>query len=388
MEYPGSPQHSEERRAKRTKPILSLKPEDIYFENKNESMDESMNNSAFVGDELKFEENNFKEPSVHRAEVQIKEQIVQEEVIEEIKFEEEKKSIEEESEEEKEEEESESQSVGRTEHNYYSLEEDYFLLCKDLGYRLQKPRLQSKEEFLRTLAPLFGRSIKSITKRIDRLRALSLFQKRMFFHFVKRFPNVGDRRKIIFDTKGEKVMINVLGNRRIPEEEQLFLQEYEVKIKKGILNNEEVASQRSEKSNGEQVKEDSFPLRKHRINKKGSQTTNAWNFDFTKGKILKECINKAYQQLPDENTDQLLIEKVKKFKSNSAETVASVRNSDILEAFLSLFCVNFQMNLDQMMELIDESKELNLEELKARLQTNFLKTSNPNIENEILKGSK
>lgn len=106
---------------------------------------------------------------------------------------------------------------------HYTLSEDYFLLFKIGEYRSKTPRRISKENFIVCLQPLLGRTPKSISKRIDRLRALSLSQKKRLVMYVRKFPKQALYRKAIFDSKGKSLVIKQLANKPLPLQEQEYI---------------------------------------------------------------------------------------------------------------------------------------------------------------------
>lgn len=107
--------------------------------------------------------------------------------------------------------------------SHYTLSEDYFLLFKIGEYRSKTPRLLSKDSFIQCLQPLLGRTSKSISKRVDRLRALSFGQKKKLLLYVRAFPVQSLHRKAVFDSNGEGIVIKQLNNKSLPNNEQEYL---------------------------------------------------------------------------------------------------------------------------------------------------------------------
>lgn len=107
---------------------------------------------------------------------------------------------------------------------HYTLSEDYFLLFKIGEYRSRTPRRLSKEGFIQSMQPLLGRTVKSISKRIDRLRALSLLQKKRLLMYVRTFPLQSLSRKAVFDSRGKSLVIKPLASKSLPRSEHEYLQ--------------------------------------------------------------------------------------------------------------------------------------------------------------------
>lgn len=121
-------------------------------------------------------------------------------------------------------------SLAHSEHSYFSMAEDYFLLTRDSEYKLHCPRLTPKDAFIASLEPTLLRSFKSISKRLDRLRALTTLQRQLFFFFLKRFPRLSISRKAIFSSRGDKVYVKPFCNSKLSREEKDFLRGIEQRL--------------------------------------------------------------------------------------------------------------------------------------------------------------
>lgn len=107
---------------------------------------------------------------------------------------------------------------------HYTLSEDYFILFRSAEYQRNTPRIISKEHFILCLQPALGRTKKSISKRMDRLRALSHSQRSFMLLYVRKFPSKTPFRKAVFDSNGESLSIKTLTNKPLPEIEAQFIE--------------------------------------------------------------------------------------------------------------------------------------------------------------------
>lgn len=107
---------------------------------------------------------------------------------------------------------------------HYTLSEDYFLLFKNAEYQRSTPRTMSKDHFIMCLQPMLGRTLKSISKRMDRLRALSRTQRRILTLYVREFPLKAPFRKAVFESSGEGISVKTLQNKVLPGPESQYMQ--------------------------------------------------------------------------------------------------------------------------------------------------------------------
>ena len=122
-------------------------------------------------------------------------------------------------------------SPPQIDHSYFSMAEDYFIMRQDYEYRLHTPRRTSKDSFIASFEPILQRSFKSVSKRIDRLRALTNVQRQVFFFFLKKFSGVAVSRKAIFASRGDMLHIKPLAGGKIGADERSFLREIEGKLR-------------------------------------------------------------------------------------------------------------------------------------------------------------
>lgn len=277
-------------------------------------------------------------------------------------------------------------------HNYYSLAEDFFLFAKDLEYRSQKPRLQSKDEFLRCLAPILNRSIKSISKRIDRLRSLSPFQKQVFYGYIRRFPKGIHVRKIIFDNKGGKVLVKALNTRKLPKLEKEFLEKISehllsenpsIKFLLSIIQGHDPNAPINE--GDETKKTDNFFA--------GSQVNSSsvleqleqqpFIVNREKAKWANSEASQAFGPEHSKDSDDLLSGKVEAFKSEFSNLERSDLAKNMTKSLVEFLCVCFRTDLSRLPDLIQADPETNFDHLKRRLMNDFVNKPSQRLDEEI-----
>lgn len=274
-------------------------------------------------------------------------------------------------------------------HNYYSLAEDFFLFAKDLEYRSQKPRLQSKDEFLRCLAPVLNRSIKSISKRIDRLRSLSSFQKQVFYGYIRRFPKGIHVRKIIFDNKGGKVLVKALNSRKLPKSEKEFLEKISehltsenpsIKFLLSIIQGNDPNAPINEEDETKKTDGIFFDPQSNSSNVPEPQPFVVCR---DKAKWANSEASQAFGPEHSKESDDALAAKVEVFKSEFSNSEKSDLAKNMTKSLVEFLCVCFRTDLSRLPDLIQVDPEINFDHLKRRLMNDFVNRPCQRLDEEI-----